>query len=832
VKIPQLNTTSATDITMHYGKETLQCGTDNPTGVWDDDYVGVWHFKESSGSGSYLKNSKQDAYHADPDSSSPFVADAKIAGGRDVNQIDFDSGGDLLDGDTAFTLSFWGYPNYASDAEWQADEAHMFNTDSMWGLRWSRNSGNDPGTGWIQADVKFTSGTNYFNHWNDLLRAQWNHIVLNYNGSALRWYINGSMVKQSTGYTGQALVSNSTTCLGYCWGGGGPGYVDELRYSRSARTAGWIATEYANQNDPSSFYSTISDTCGGGGGGTYSYCKKITIPRGNVSAPASPGYLANFPFLIKITNNNDLQNGVVSAEGWDIMFVDDSCGALSHEIESYDAGTGSLLAWVEIPQLNGPDLSSDTVIYMKYGNASMVCANDDPPGVWDDGGNDYYKGVWHLNDLTTSSTEDSTSNSNDGTKSAANEPTEVAENIEKAQDFGNDGSVDDYIDISSVSDDVDVDTGTFELWLKREFADSYGGGGGGTINQRISNDADDSEETISSGSIDWGSSDLELGEEGSAQIVGMRWRNITIPQGATITSAYIEFTVDEVQTGTPANVTFYGEAADNAVAFENVAYNISSAHYNNPTSASVAWNNIPGWDTVGQTKQSPDIKTIIQEIVDRGGWVSGNSLVVVDRGGWVSGNSLVVLVTGSGRRTADSHDSSPTTAPLLHVVYEEGGGTAPTMSIMRVDTDAENGITFAYDQEIEKFRFRHEAGNTEIKIERPSSEIPLNTWTHAAMTWDTAADEFKAYINGSQVGTTQTGLGTWAGTVTSGDLGRYGNQEYYDGSLDEVRISNIARSAEWIETAYDNQNNPESFITLGSCINSTIAVVDQWEEKF
>jgi hypothetical protein len=166
------------------------------------------------------------------------------------------------------------------------------------------------------------------------------------------------------------------------------------------------------------------------------------------------------------------------------------------------------------------------------------------------------------------------------------------------------------------------------------------------------------------------------------------------------------------------------------------------------------------------------------------------------------------------------------------VVYEEGGGTAPTMSIMRVDTDAENGITFAYDQEIEKFRFRHEAGNTEIKIERPSSEIPLNTWTHAAMTWDTAADEFKAYINGSQVGTTQTGLGTWAGTVTSGDLGRYGNQEYYDGSLDEVRISNIARSAEWIETAYDNQNNPESFITLGSCINSTIAVVDQWEEKF
>jgi hypothetical protein len=82
-----------------------------------------------------------------------------------------------------------------------------------------------------------------------------------------------------------------------------------------------------------------------------------------------------------------------------------------------------------------------------------------------------------LKDLTTSTTEDSSSYSNDGTKKAANEPTEVDGYIGKAQNFGNDGTIDDYIDISSVSNDVDVNKGTFELWLKREF----GGGGGSCV---------------------------------------------------------------------------------------------------------------------------------------------------------------------------------------------------------------------------------------------------------------------------------------------------------------------------------------------------------------
>jgi hypothetical protein len=48
-----------------------------------------------------------------------------------------------------------------------------------------------------------------------------------------------------------------------------------------------------------------------------------------------------------------------------------------------------------------------------------------------------------------------------------------------------------------------------------------------------------------------------------------------------------------------------------------------------------------------------------------------------------------------------------------------------------------------------------------------NSAAPLS----AGLTWDTAADEVRAYINGVQVGQTLSGLGTWAGTISIATIG-------------------------------------------------------------
>jgi len=47
--------------------------------------------------------------------------------------------------------------------------------------------------------------------------------------------------------------------------------------------------------------------------------------------------------------------------------------------------------------------------------------------------------------------------------------------------------------------------------------------------------------------------------------------------------------------------------------------------------------------------------------------------------------------------------------------------------------------------------------------------------------------------------------------------------DLHDGMLDEVRISNVARSADWILTEFSNQSDPGSFYTVGSEITNPSA---------
>jgi hypothetical protein len=167
---------------------------------------------------------------------------------------------------------------------------------------------------------------------------------------------------------------------------------------------------------------------------------------------------------------------------------------------------------------------------------------------------------------------------------------------------------------------------------------------------RVSNDSDDAEERESNGDMSLYSSDLELIYDNRDQIVGIRFRNVQIPQGATIASAYLEFRADESQSGS-TSLVFQGQAANNPSSFSSTDYDISSR---SRTAASMSWNNVPAWSRNG-IYQTPDMANVVQEIVNRSGWSSGNA--------------MVFIITGSGHRTAESHDGFSNGAPLLHVEY-------------------------------------------------------------------------------------------------------------------------------------------------------------------
>ncbi|MFV9631983.1 MAG: hypothetical protein ACNYWM_13080, partial [Methanosarcinales archaeon] len=152
--------------------------------------------------------------------------------------------------------------------------------------------------------------------------------------------------------------------------------------------------------------------------------------------------------------------------------------------------------------------------------------------------------------------------------------------------------------------------------------------------------------------IDLVSSDLELVLDRDTQTIGLRFQNIQVPKGAIITNAYVEFETDETSL-TSTNLTFYGEDVDNSVTFiPGYSYNVSRR---TKTSASVTWLNVPAWDTLDEKHQTPDISPIIQEIVNRNNWASGNA--------------LSIIVTGSGRRTAESYNKESDNAPFLVVEY-------------------------------------------------------------------------------------------------------------------------------------------------------------------
>lgn len=63
------------------------------------------------------------------------------------------------------------------------------------------------------------------------------------------------------------------------------------------------------------------------------------------------------------------------------------------------------------------------------------------------------------------------------------------------------------------------------------------------------------------------------------------------------------------------------------------------------------------------------------------------------------------------------------------------------------------------------WRWNYEAGNT-LNFVTESSYSPAG-WFHVAVTWSASADAVKFYLEGTQRGSTQTGLGTWTGSLAT-----------------------------------------------------------------
>ena len=267
--------------------------------------------------------------------------------------------------------------------------------------------------------------------------------------------------------------------------------------------------------------------------------------------------------------------------------------------------------------------------------------------------------------------------------------------------------------------------------------------GGGTpqvLERRVSASSDDAEESLSSGSVQLSSSDIELTTDGSTQqVVGLRFGGLQIPPGATITNAYVQFRTDEASTGA-SSMTIRAVNVDNTPTFTSATRNVSSRA---TTTANVAWSP-PAWPTVGAagtSQRTPDLAPLVQ--------------AVVGRAGWAQGNALAFAFSGTGRRTAEPFEGGASFAPLLHVEYTTGTG-GPTNQAPVVNAGADQTITLPATASLD---------GTITDDGLPASGSLTSTWTRTSGPGTVTFANFAA----TDTSATFSTAGTYVLRLTAGD---------------------------------------------------------------
>ncbi|MHC4207673.1 MAG: hypothetical protein ACYSTT_23710 [Planctomycetota bacterium] len=135
---------------------------------------------------------------------------------------------------------------------------------------------------------------------------------------------------------------------------------------------------------------------------------------------------------------------------------------------------------------------------------------------------------------------------------------------------------------------------------------------------------------------------------------GMVFRNVNIPQGSEIISARLKVQSHEYRLDGNVYAKIEAEAVDNAESLGGPRHIGSLPR----TSSSVDWDHSEPW-AADTWYESPDIAEVVQEVINRAGWSSNNSLTILystrsDEGGY---------------RNFSSYDRGGDFAPKLEITY-------------------------------------------------------------------------------------------------------------------------------------------------------------------
>ena len=363
--------------------------------VWDSDYVGVWHLGEAAAP---LKESTSVSTAFDTPIGTPrYAQDGAIGGAVNVMDGCLTAPDDPdLDGFADITIELWSKKLENSNsnnrgllskrAAWDRDVAYMV-------YDYPAVNEADRGRGFgVCTNGNGVGGATAYGTKSDYPALNiWAYQAYSRTaGVSFDMWNAGTKVLHNTWLNGLGTEpiynSSAPLALGANAAGGGdrfPGLLDELRISKSVRSADWIKTSYDCVTDDGFAVYELSES----ENDWKMYSHKFAVSFENAFSDETT--LQDFPVLVKISEENVSgfdYDDCLRPNGGDLRFADADGNPLASEVDVWNEN-GTSLVWVKVPSL-----SASTKITAYYGRASL-CPSSKPSEVWDAG----YKAVYHMN---------------------------------------------------------------------------------------------------------------------------------------------------------------------------------------------------------------------------------------------------------------------------------------------------------------------------------------------------------------------------------------------------------------------------------------------------
>lgn len=253
VKLPRIDAGGDALIFLYYGNDSA---TSDPsiTTVWSNRYLAVWHLGESGIADEFFDSSgnRHNARGGAGDPNlSPSRAAGKIGDGQDGDGIDdFIATPIQLSGQSEFTLTGW----------FLVRQTQNLPRPGLFG----QNNALEIGFYWPDRLNVWTPSIETICPEKGIVSActgefglnVWTHIAIVFNGVNATLYINGEakhvVIAPNIGSSGAMF-----NLMGRVFDNTGnhlDGIIDEVRLANTARSASWIAAQYAIQSEPARFY--------------------------------------------------------------------------------------------------------------------------------------------------------------------------------------------------------------------------------------------------------------------------------------------------------------------------------------------------------------------------------------------------------------------------------------------------------------------------------------------------------------------------------------------------------------------------------------------------